>query len=293
MADLTYPAGMRLALAALILCVSASVARAEDAIAYGDGGLRVGATVVFTKPVTAAAYDAALDLVWINSKGTLQVLDLRTSPPKATVIAKKMPEGGFDIAGTSTATTGNVYALVFPVLKLGKSFKFSSAEGVYGELDMDEEAEQQARKRIKKIKLVGKKWLKALKKRTTRALRVAAAAPAAKVALPAGVCESEDPDVCGEVTPFGHTAYQLALTQYSCGDACFTGCVLYDPKTKKLASPLEPSSAWGQAAIAGGCSDYLFASDDKTYLYGAMRCTLDRAVTCTEDAGWVYVGWTA
>lgn len=280
---------MRLALAAAILCATATAAHAEDAIAYGDGGLRIGATVVFTKPVNAAAYDENMDLVWINTKGTLQVLDLRKTPPKVTVIAKKMPEGGFEIAGASTATTGNVYAMVYPVLRIGKSSKLAAAEGAYGELDLDPDGEKQARKRIKKIKIVGKKWLKALAKREGRYFASLTSTPD-RVKLPAGMAACDDEEMCGEAQWLG--SYQLVTIEQSCGDACFLGCALHDPKTGKFASPAAATTRWGDPPVAGPCDGYAVSDDGTTYLIGSMRCTLGAKLACTEDAGWTYVDWT-
>jgi hypothetical protein len=290
---------MRTILAVLIAIgatVAARDASAEEAIAYGDGGVRIGATVVFAKPVLAAAYDEAQDLVWINTKGTLQVIDLRTTPPKVTLIAKKMPAGGFDVAGLSSATTGNIYASVYPVLTIGKAGKFSSAEGVYGEMDLDPDGEKRDRKVIKKIKIVGKKWLKALRKRKPRTVTAPPLAEGVlgRVDLPADLRRCEDEEECGTRHPFGTTPYDLVTIEHSCGDACYIACVLYDPKTSKFAAPTSLAGGWGNADPAvGECGGYLFAADGVTYLMGQWRCSVgSTGVSCADAGGWYYVGWT-
>jgi hypothetical protein len=271
----------------LVVLGSARVASADDAIAFSDSGLRLGATVIYPKPVDGAAYDPALDLIWFTSKNTLQVIDLRDAKHKPILIAKKFPKVGFLIAGVSKADFNADYTSAYAALEIGKKSKITAEDGVYAPVDQD--STDKLKKSIKKARLVGTKWLKKLAKRTVRSVTVPTPAPLPNVKLPPDLCQSDDPDSCGEATSFGTTELQLVVTEYSCGDACYTGCVLYDPASKKFAAPLE-TSTWGKDAKADGCDDYAFDADGKTYYKDTMRCVLDKGVTCTNDTPWTYVG---
>jgi hypothetical protein len=278
---------MRPLLIVFLLVAATRAARADDAIAFSESGLRVGATVIYAKPVDGAAYDPALDLVWFTSKGMLQVIDLRDAKHKPIVIAKKFPKVGFIIDGVSKADFNSDYTPAYANLSIGKKLKITAQDGIYAPVDQD--STDKLKKTIKKAKLVGTKFLKKLAKRSVRSVTIPTPAPQAKVPVPADMCQSDDPDGCGEATSFGTTKLHVVVTEYSCGDACYTGCVLYDPATKKFASPTETSS-WGKAAKAGECTEYAFDSDGKTYYSASMRCVLDKGVTCTDDTPWSYIG---
>ena len=274
-------------LVVLILGIAGSTAHADDAIAFGEAGLKVGDAVLVSTPVSGAAYDPALDLIWFESKGTLQVIDLRDAKHKPIVIAKKFPDVGFTIEGASRAEWNSAYTPAFAYITVGKKSKIAAREGAYGPVDQD--ATDKLKKQIKKAKLVGKKFLAGLGKRAPRAVTVPTPAPAAQVQLPEGMCQSDDEGECGSAMTFGTTALELVTTQYSCGDACYLGCVLYDPRTKKFAGPMT-TSTWGSDGEVGACDGYWFDSDGKTYVNGSVRCTLGKGVTCEEDPTVLYVG---
>jgi hypothetical protein len=277
------------------LLATTTVAHADDAIAFGEGGLRLGATVVYAKPVSHAAYDAELDLVWFVSKGTLQVLDLRAAKLKPVVIAKKFPDVAFQIDGWSHAEDVG-YDDVYAYVSLGKKSKISVRAGVYEVVGFPETDGK--KKKIKKAKISGASWVKKLAKRTKRTtdLPPPAATTMPAVKPPAEMCTGEfeyDPSGCGEMTAFGNTGLGLAVVSYSCGDACYQECALYDPKTKLWADPINPTSSWGKKADpdTGGCWDYHFDRDGKSYYLGTVHCTIgDKGITCTEDEAWHYVG---
>jgi hypothetical protein len=278
---------MRSVLVLLILVLTTSAARAEETLAYGAGGIRVGQTVVFTGNVDSAAYDARKELVWFTSKSTLQVIDLREATRKAVVIAKKWPSASFEIQGASTAHYNIDYIGAYPKLAVGKKNKVSSGMGAYEGVDPD--SEKAMKKQIKKIKVVGKKFLTKLARRADAAAVAPQEEPGEAIQFPPETCVNDDQGACGMSWAFGASPYKLVVIEASCGDACYVSCRLYDPATKKFATPNETGN-WEAEPMSGTCEDFVFGSDPKTYYIDSMVCTLGKSVTCTEDAGWYYVG---
>jgi hypothetical protein len=278
-----YRAEMRHVLIVLVLLTATSTAaRADDAIAFGADGLRLGATVIYPKPVDAAAYDPALDLVWFTGNGMLQVIDLREAAHKPVVIAKKFPKVGFSVVGVSAA--GYVVADTDSAkLTIGKKSKITPEvwEGPDGPSDPDSAAKV---KQIKKVKLVGAKWLGKLAKRKARAGVSRKPADMPLVVVPADLCSNKECTAAS--VAFGATKLQLVETW---GNDTH-GCVLYDPATKQFATPSDPQSSWGKTAAPGSCGEYWFDGDGKSYYSATRHCVLEKSVTCTDDTPWRYVG---
>jgi hypothetical protein len=286
-----------LLIVAALALLTGTAGAAPTLISFGDSGLKAGDTVLHDKAVTGAAHDAAQELIWFHSGGTLYVIDLRDAARKPVAIATKVPEGAFGVEGVSSADSGTTYAGLYPILKFSKSPKITVGQGAYGGIWDEQDAA--AKKAIKKIKLVGKKWL------TKQAKRVARAVPAAPrigeltgklVKVPEGdECDGSSAE-CGDNATFGDTPYWLVVTSSSCGDACHLSCVLYDPKTKKFADPSAAKSAWSTtlpADSAGSCFNEAYGlRPGGEYFTGGNRCTVSAAgVACTASEGWAHVGW--
>lgn len=243
-------------LAALIAGALAASARADvtdkapppkafppDLAVFGPPGLQVGTTPLYAGQVDGAAYDPSEDLIWFVSAKQLFVIDLRDAHPTAIAIVKNVPEGlgAFAVDGWSKASFQADYTPVYLVLDLTKKPKLAAGTGAYA--GIDEESDKQTTRAVKKAKLVGAKWLAAQKGRAPHAIPPAREKPA-NVTLPPGAGQCEDETMCGDASWLGGSPYQVVLTEHSCGDACHTGCVLYDPKSKKFASALA-DGAWG------------------------------------------------
>ena len=284
--------------AALLALAAAPAAAAPQLVSFGDAGVKLGDASLFAKPVDGAAHDAAQELIWFRSKGTLYVIDLRDPARTPVAIAKNFGDGAFGVSGLSKADWNATYAGIYPVLDLGRAAKVKHGMGAYG--GMWEEQDAAAKKAIKKVKIVGKKWLDKQKK---RAPRTGAAAPklgeftGKMVKLPGerDDCDGGNVD-CGDTLAFGDTAFQLVVVASSCGDACHKSCSFYDPKTKKFADPGALKGAWS-ATIAEDASASCFGEDyglraGGEYFMGSKRCTVSaKDVTCVEDSGWHHVGW--
>ena len=72
---------------AAVLLLSAPAAAAPQLVSFGDGGVRLGETKLFDKAVDGAAHDAAQELIWFSSAGTLYVIDLRDAARTPVAIA--------------------------------------------------------------------------------------------------------------------------------------------------------------------------------------------------------------
>jgi hypothetical protein len=285
-------------LVALVVLAAAPAAAAPQLISFGDAGVKLGDTALFAKPVDGAAFDAAQELLWFRSKGTLFVIDLRDPARAAVPIAKNLGDGAFGISGLSTANWNGTYAGLYPVLDLGRAAKVKTGQGAYG--GMWEEQDAAAKKAIKKVKVVGARWIGKQKK---RAPRTGPAAPqlgeftGKLIKLPGDneECDGSSLD-CGDTVAFGDTPYQLVVISSSCGDACHVSCVFYDPKTKKFADPVALKGAWS-ATIPPDSGSSCFKEDyglraGGEYFIGGKRCTVGaKEVTCAEASGWHHVGW--
>lgn len=290
---------MRRLLILLVLALLAGTATAAPTlISYGDAGLKVGDQTLFGKAVGLAAHDAAQDLVWFHSGSTLYVIDLRGAARKPVAIATRVPAGAFGVEGASSTEAGTTYAGVYPVFHVGKTPHVSTAIGAYGGIWEEQDADQ--KKAIRKIKLVGKKWL------VKQARRVARTAPPAprvgeltgklvKVPVDADACDGSSA-ACGDTLDFGATGFQLVVISSSCGDACHLSCVLYDPKRKTFADPNATKGAWSAtlpADSAASCfgENYGFHASGE-YFSGGNRCTASATgVACTASDGWIHIGW--
>lgn len=283
--------------AVVVLALTASAAAEPKLLSFGDAGIRLGETSIFAKPVDGAAYDAVQDLVWFRSAGTLQVIDLRDPARTPVVIAKNLPEGGFSVSGLSTAEWSTTYSGVYPNLAIARSAKFTQRAGAYGGIWEDQDAD--AKKAIKKIKLVGKKWLDKQKKRKPRTVTPGPTLgefTGKLVPTPADWegCDGASID-CGDNLTFGNTGFWLVVVSSGCGDACHSSCVLYDPKTKKFADPVAKKGAW-TATIPPDTGASCFSESwglhaSGEYFSGDKRCTAGKEVVCTEAAGWTHFGW--
>lgn len=265
---------------------------AEVAIAYGKAGLKLGDTALVPGQVDAAAWDSAQELLWFTKGATLHVIDLRDPQRTAVPIAEKMPDGGFAVTGVSTADSGTSYAGLYPILVLGAKPKIDPGSGAYGGIWEDQDKD--ARKKIAEIKLVGTPWLTAQvgRKPARPAAPAATFAEAARVALPKGAGECDDKDMCGTARTFGPTTYRLVVTSHSCGDACHTGCALYDPAGKKYTNP-EAGGPWGRRPEGSGtCDGYVFSPSGTSYLNGHSVCRIAATVDCTQTEDWTYAGWS-
>jgi hypothetical protein len=117
--------------------------------------------------IDEAVIDPAQDLVWYTSKRTLYVVDLRTAALKKPIaIARRMPPGPFAVSGLSEASTDVSAAGVYPTVVLGAKATIQSVEGP--QVGHDAVADRKTRKAIKKISIVGKKWLKSQRGRVPR-----------------------------------------------------------------------------------------------------------------------------
>lgn len=112
---------------------------------------------------------------------------------------------------------------------------------------------------------------------------------APKGPLPSSRLACGSTDLCGAAILFDGQGRLLVLTDHSEGDCQHYGCRLYDPATKKLASP-PLGESWGELdkVPAGACGLYHFDRSGKRFLIESKACTVGG--TCQELGG-TAIGW--
>ena len=284
-------------LVAVLIALAAPAAAADptpkDLASYGPGGLRIGDDVLYKDAVDGAAYDATQDLIWFESKGALRVIDLRDPKRAPVVILTKVPAGGFEVGGFSNASFGTIYTDTYLHLELDKKPRISAPNAVYAVADP--EGAKKHQRAIRKAVISGRAWITQQLKRAavTRPSPPTRAEPAA-ITLPAGTGQCDQyANGCGDAMWFGGSPLQMIVVQAACGDACFRGCALYDPKTKKFA-PLGESGEWGaltdQTKVTS-CMDVIIAPDDTRFLAGTTVCTVGAKIACTNLDPWQPFAW--
>lgn len=225
-----------------------------------------GATSLSSDAADAAAYEPRLGLLWYVAGGTLKVLDLRASSPKPVAIVKGIPEG-VKIAihrgkGPKAMRTLIGSAMTNETLEL----RWATTSELAAKAEVEEEADKTLLAKMRKATLAGASWLGTQANRSADD-RLHLRFKASKVAGLDTSCDNRD--ACYQAMDFGKSGWQLVVTEYSCGDACHSGCLLYDPKTKKVAQPKSsPTPTWvapSEIEGSGACADYRFAAGGGSY----------------------------
>jgi hypothetical protein len=271
-----------------------AAAAASEVLSFGDGGLRMEKATIFEGKVDGAAFDPAQELVWFSSGGVLNVIDLRDATLAVVQIAKGIPDGAFAVAGLSNANyLVDDWATPYPRLRIAtKKGKKSKIEvGVGPDVGTYPKEDRAAKKAIKKMKIVGAKWLAAQRTRTPREAP-AASTTTARVSLPAELDACEDEANCGVARTLGGR-YQLVVVEDACTEVCATSCLLYDPVRKKFASLTQSEARWGgEIPKTANCADdYRICHEDTRYFVGSHLCTIGDTIKCTDAPGWTYFGW--
>jgi hypothetical protein len=277
------------------LALAPAVARADEPLSFGEDGLRLGVETLYPGPVNGAAYDPAQELVWFRTGGTLEVIDLRDPKRTAVPIATRLPEeGAFAVTGASKAgflTGPDEWVISYPSLATGKKVKLSSVQA--GDFGSNGGKDADAAHQIKKAKLVGAKWLKTLAKRQARPVPPNLVnAPVAKVAPP-DPDQCEEAEACGVATSLGNSKYVVVVTSASYGPgALMTMCHLYDPATKRFASPAESGTWKDEEPATGSCGPYHLSTDGVRYLVGSTMCAVTaKGTKCATNDERTYIGW--
>lgn len=284
-------------LAILTLVGAAHAAVADPAIppdlaVYGKGGLQLAGATLFKGAVDSAVYDPAQELIWFKTGGLLEVIDLRDPGHAITVIAKKVPTEGWAVSGFSNVAYQTDYTNIFTIVRIEKKPKAEAGEGAYLEVNSEDDAK--LTKAVKKVKIVGGKWITAqLARKPNATPKERAAPPQVKVQVPADACE-DSPDECGQASWLGASPYQTVVVEHSCGDACHQSCVLYDPAKKQFAAPLAPGG-WGalDKTDHGGCNGFAVDPGNTRYFTdeAPTLCTLGAKMTCTDLGAWQPFAW--
>ena len=264
--------------------------------AFGQAGLAAFEHVI-ASDVHELLYDAELELLWFSDRGSrLWVSDLRAlvastpaSAPANVLIASDLPEhqklsvwiGDRLVEGTGQLGEGSIELS----LRWDKetTFETDAAEADATETDA---AEHLGR-------IEGRAWLDRERGRTARAIpaRQQPDELGPHIALPAGMTQCDNPELCGAARPFGESGWQLVVTKTdeTHGDFSHYGCLLYDPARAAFARPPD-TRTWHPAADPelDTCGPYRFNTTGNTFLAADEICRVSG--DCTPLQG-VAIGW--
>ncbi len=246
-----------------------------------DGALvleaRSGSTRVLAPRADAALHQAAFDLLWFRDGPQLKVLDLRRIGGDPILVATGLP--GI-----------NRLAVAHPTQPV------ETEDGC--DLDLvtltwsDVPTIEAAFSRPAGLRIENRAWLQAEQARASHMQARRTEFGSAHVRIPNVVLRCEDKQSCAASVPFSASELALVLVRETTGGDCFhRACLLYDPRTKLFASPLEPQT-WGRATeiAPGPCGLYKFDRERTGYLIADRLCALGKA--CVPLGGHA-LGWLA
>jgi hypothetical protein len=259
--------------------------------AFGSSGLGAFEHVI-ASDVHELLYDAELELLWFSdTSNRLWVSDLRalaastpTNAPPNVLIASDLPEhqklsvwiGDRLVEGSGQLGEGSVELS----LRWDEVATFET-----------DAAETDAAEHLGRIE--GKAWLQRERERTARAVpelqKPDESGP--HIALPAGIAQCDNPELCGAARPFGSSGWQLVITKTdeTHGDFSHYGCLLHDRARAAFARPPD-TRTWHPAADPelDTCGPYRFNARGDAFLASDRVCRV--GAECTPLGG-VAIGW--
>lgn len=260
--------------------------------------LDAGPPVVLTR-AASWLYDDAHQLIWAVHEGQLSALDLRVRS-RATPIAEGLPQAP------------RIW-VQWPATDPSRFVQSSSAcePGDVVQLDVGEPPSLQLLGEERRIPLAAgaRRWLPAQVTRPSREPRERGFdASSARIELPASVAACDDPERCGSSVAYGPHGHRLVLVRDHLGSDCWhRACLLYDPATRRFASPpVVEDEATGELSAAGGpshwssaeavragvCGPYRFDATETRVLVRRHLCRWDAACLDLEGEalGWLESG---
>jgi hypothetical protein len=243
---------------------SGIVARTEDRVLH-----------TLTKETGDAEYSFELDLVWLVSEGVLSVIDLRDSDPKPIALVRDVADTPVAIVGKLDTWIGGSGVPEYLQLDWSREQKLS-LELAFGEIMNPDVATA-----ILRAKLVGGAWLTQNLDRELR--KDEPTVPDTKRSKgPVSACD--DQEQCAKSVDFGASGWELYVARYQCGDYCYWDCLLFDPKSGKLAEPA-PIPDWKDKPeeMAGSCGPYYFDNSGTSDAISDKVCRIGHG--CNEQEG--------
>lgn len=277
----------------------------------GKGGLIAHAAdatwqrPLVSEPIEAAALDGALDVVWLRRKGRLEAFDLRQPNPSLIPVLTQVPAWAFMVSlrdrQTHSGEIGHQYAVLN--LWLGKKPSVDVSPGIYineGCNGDPETVSKKVQREARRVKIIGADFLATLVSRKFSPPSTELEfLTDSRVNIPKALnqCDAGVEACGGQSVRFGKTGLVLVVTAHSCGDACYSGCLLFDSKSKQWAAPPQfaklsrPKKELG----AGSCGNYLFERSGRGYLLRSFSTGDDAVCTASgsclplkdEPLGWL------
>lgn len=256
-----------------------------------------GQTRVLIPAVSSSLYDEAHGLLWLLDEDRLAVSDLRQESPPV-VLAKGLPPVGS--VWVEWPNNGNSQ---FVRPDTGCEESTDAVEIKLGSKPSLRLVDSEQRKPFSPD---GLRWLKAQTGRSATPSRPVKGfeSDAQRVSLPEKWSGCDDAERCGLSEAFGAGPLRLVLVKDTQGGGdCFQrSCLLFDPQTKRFASPPILTDAGGTPSVAprpprwtsakealpGACGTYLFDKAGTRFLIRQFLCQLNG--DC-QDLGAEAIGW--
>ena len=266
-----------------------------------------------------ALFEPEQGLLWVLQGRKLKAMLLGDKKKKLWTIVKRMPTAVFSISRKNSSSTSTGIAgkskgisptMLHPLTTEGTIVLYLTGKkpklgGDFSGQGMDpygrEVAENEATKLAKRARIFHRslkqleRAIKTQKKPLIGMLNIQFNAKHRFPSIPRWMkkrCEYESK--CGRYAPFGKK-YLLVISSYSCGDYCYTECLLYDPKTRKFATPFGTHN-WQNVTSApsgGSCGIYYFNSKQDSYYVRDTKqtyfCSMGKKCTTSTDRA---LGWT-
>ncbi|MES2642888.1 MAG: hypothetical protein V4850_25615 [Myxococcota bacterium] len=248
--------------------------------------------VVFEGTLDDALWDAQGEVLLLRRGDRVEALDLREARPKPRLLATGVPPGRltweFQDRYLNSVRQGP------ESIRLGPDHRgVVGIAGAPGPLETDEASIAAFEQAMARAALVDGDALAELGARALLPIP----APvyfdrARKLALPADVSCTDDADyaMCGGYVELG--PWLLTVESVSCGDACWTGCRLYDPASRLPLAADPRRAAPASLAEAGSCGPYHVDASGRWYLFQEFAtpvlCAFGGA--CAKVEGWP-LGW--
>lgn len=265
-----------------------AIVQTDDAVVAlaVDSGER---RVLYAGSALGVILDPSLNLLWVQTQGSLRVIDLEERAGATTLIATGLPE---NVPIQIVHEIGERRVLLAAPNVCIQPDELRLEWTVTPRLDFVKSSTSEGGAVVAQPVLVGLAWLSEQLTRVhskyTISRRDFVTGPASSIAeWPARRLACARSELCARAIPFDVRGRLLVMTDYFEGDCQHYGCRLYNPASRRLL-PLPTAEGYLESSGSGACGLYHFDHSGERYLIGEVMCTLDDKC---QRLGGTAIGW--